>query len=208
MKIKIDDWFDIHHGYTLNLEPGYTALVGPNGAGKSTLIHQLEEYAKANHIEVFNYNNMVDGKHAAEAYAFRNEFEKVAVVSFSSEGEALAFNFAERVSKIGSMVRKAITENTQLFVLLDAIDSGASIDRIRELRSLFDLITNDAYGSQVYLVVAGNSYEMAKNAKCLDVRTGKYVSFKSYDEYADFICGYMESHKVIKKRIRRGSKSE
>ena len=83
-----------------------------------------------------------------------------------------------------------------LFILLDGLDSGASIDRARDLMHLFDLIESEAKTEdgkdthEIYILVAVNSYELARK-RCLDVRTREYLSFKSYEEYAEFICNYL-----------------
>jgi len=44
---------------------------------------------------------------------------------------------------------------------------------------------------EVYFIVSGNSFEMAKDADCVDVRMGKHRKFSSYKKYAGFICSYL-----------------
>lgn len=192
MKIKIKDIFGIHNGYMLDLQPGYTPLVGPNGAGKTTLLHQLRDYAKEHDILLFQYSNLVEGGEIARnSYIFHNDPASLAAATFSSEGEQIAFNFGQAVRKLGAAVRDAKAQGRSLFILLDALDSGASIDRARELRSLFNLICQDA-GDTAYIVCACNSYEMVRSVAGINVRTGKRVRFKDYEEYADFICTFLE----------------
>lgn len=83
--------------------------------------------------------------------------------------------------------------------VLDAIDSGASIDRARDIRNLFDLIyKNDiSKGVEVYIVMAVNHYELAKSpSDCVNVRNGKHMVFGSYERYAEFICSFLDEYKV------------
>lgn len=203
MELKISDWFDLHNGFTLTLKPGFTALVGPNGAGKTTLLHQIKEYAEQKGIDVWRYSNLVDGgNNARRAYLQRGDMKYLATSAVSSEGEQVAMHFSLKVGELGAAVRNAKQQGKPLFVLLDAIDSGASIDRARDLRNLFDLIyRNDiANGAEVYIVMAVNHYELVKApATCVNVRNGKTVAFHSYDEYADFICTFEEKYPRLAK---------
>lgn len=192
MRIKIDDDFGIHSGFFLNLKPGYTPLVGPNGAGKTTLLRQLREYANGHGIMVFDYSNLVHGGGSAmDKYLWSGNMELLAISATSSEGERIAMNFGQAVSRLGAAVREAKQQKKELFILLDALDSGSSIDRIREIRSLFDLVAKDA-GDTAYIICACNAYELVKDAEAVNVRTGKTVRFKDYGEYADFVCSFME----------------
>lgn len=192
MKLKINDVFGIHSGYMLDLKPGYTPLVGPNGAGKTTLLHQLRDYAKERGYLVFEYSNLADGGNVArQAYMFKGEAVLLAASTFSSEGEQIALNFGQAIRKLGAAVRDAKEQGKALFILLDALDSGASIDRTRELREFFDMVCRDA-GETAYIVCACNSYELARGVSGINVRTGKRVKFKDYEDYADFICSFLE----------------
>ena len=197
-RCKIPDWYGIHSGFNLLLRPGYTALVGPNGAGKTTLLLQLDEIAKERGYDVFHYSNTKDGgDRARQQYLDTGSLEYFATSICSSEGEQVALNFGKTVGKIGQLVKKSVENNTPLFILLDGLDSGASIDRTRELMSLFQLMEKDAgvipggVEHELYIVAAVNSYELAKYG-CVDVRTGNPVSFGSYEDYAKFICSYSQ----------------
>lgn len=197
-RCKIEDWHGIHSGYTLTLHPGYTALVGPNGAGKTTLLHQLQKIAKKRGYKTFFYSNLTDGGDKAMSEClFYGDVAFAATAMTSSEGERIAQCFGNKLGEIGRLVRNAIAEDVPLFILLDGLDSGASIDRLNDLMSVFSLIEKDA-GVQpggaehaVYIVAAVNNYALAKHA-CVDVRTGKSLSFGDYSEYERFICGYFQ----------------
>ena len=48
-------------------------------------------------------------------------------------------------------------------------------------------VIDDCKNTDVYIIVAANTYELARNEKCFDVVNGKYISFKDYEEYRKFI---------------------
>lgn len=202
MRFKINDEYNLHNGFFLNLKPGYTALVGPNGAGKTTLLRQINDYAISKNIPVIDYSNLTDGGYfARQKYLDTGFIDELCTAVCSSEGQELYFHFCQFVTQIGDSVRNAKVENTKLFILLDGLDSGLSIDIQRKLLDFFKLIEKDINltpdrkaDPEVYLIVAVNSYELA-TGNCIDVQTGKSISFKSYDEYAKFICEYNDTHK-------------
>ena len=137
---------------------------------------------------------MLDGgDNAKQKYDFNNETSLLIAAITSSEGEEIAVHFEQAVRKLGQACKKAKAEDKEIFVLLDSLDSGASIDRMRELLSLFKMVIGDM-GESVYIIAAVNSYEMTMApARCINVRTGKEVKFKSYEDYADFICTFEKS---------------
>lgn len=192
MRIRIDDWYNLHNGYELYLKPGVTFLVGPNGAGKTTLLTQLNEYATRHNIPVWKYSNYADGKYEDYRY-LETDTRLFAQTAFASEGEKVAMHFSGRVGEIGRLVTESRKTKQPAFALLDALDSGASIDRARDLFELFKMINEDIkQNAEVYVVVAINQYELAKSPlRCVDCRTGKTVKFSCYDEYAEYICGYL-----------------
>ena len=144
MKIRIEDWYDLHNGFELELKPGVTCLVGPNGAGKTTLLAQLNEYATGHNIPVWKYSNYADGKYEDYRY-LETDTRLFAQNAFASEGEKVAIHFSGRVGEIGRLVTESRKTKQPAFVLLDALDSGASIDRARDLFELFKMIDEDIW---------------------------------------------------------------
>lgn len=197
-RCKIKDVYGIHDGYNLILRPGYTSIVGPNGAGKTTLLNQLEEIARDRSYIVYRYSHLVSGGNAARQKWLENgDITLLAASATSSEGENISIAFGQAVKTIGAAVAKAVKEETPLMVLLDSLDSGASIDRLRSLTGLFNLILKDAgvLGHDrpergVYIVAAVNAYELAWHGVCVDPRTGKTMTFSDYNDYASYICSY------------------
>ena len=76
----------------------------------------------------------------------------------------------------------------ELWFLFDAIDSGLSIDNVIDIKeSLIPLVIETEKDKDIYFVISANAYEFARNENCFDVINGKYIKFKDYEEYRDFI---------------------
>ena len=135
MKFKvIPDYYGINEKIFeksyVNLKPGLTVLVGCNGAGKSTLLHQIESKCKQNGTLVITYDNCRDGGgYAVSKAGFFGDFDFLARQIQSSEGENISNNLARFANKIGTTIKKNPKAN-KITVLMDAIDSGMSVDNI------------------------------------------------------------------------------
>lgn len=189
-------------------EPGVTVLVGCNGIGKSTLLNNIKSCLKKDNIPYYFYNNLTDGGHNSfEEMAYKENYGAVANMLCSSEGENITNNLGIMMAKLRKFIvsgddgrlssafdrvfnhdEEKIT-TTERWILLDAIDSGYSIDNVVELKDVFDLILEDAneMGYEVYIVVSCNEYELASNMKCLDISEGTYIEFGGYDSFKNFI---------------------
>lgn len=184
--IKIDDWFNIWGGKTHSItlvNNRLNILVGANGTGKTTTLRQLKEKEK----EAITFENETDGGDA-EAHRRLNKGTTAEVASFmtASEGQRVLQSFGAIAKDIG----KKVSEGKDFYVLLDGVDSGMSVDNIRYLKSFFHKVISDCCSRNisVYFVVSSNSYELAKGEHCIDVKTGKTVTFKDYEDWAEFIC--------------------
>lgn len=200
----IRDYYDtgekIFPTSTIQLNPGLTVLIGCNGSGKTTLLRQLKEQCHKLGVPVFMYDNYNEGGHSATSYAgFTGNYERVAQDIMSSEGEKISNNINDLAAKIGAFVRKN-KDAEKIFILLDAIDSGYSVDNVVELKQdLFRFVIDDCTknGIELYIVVSANEYEMARGEECFDVTACKYIEIGSYDEYRAVI---IETRKKKNKR--------
>lgn len=186
----------------VELQPGFTALVGCNGSGKTTLLHQLKDDLEAKGIPYLTYDDLHDGRsNAMESRMLKGDFSFVANQMISSEGEKMSHNISEFARKIGYFVYNEIPNGTtQAFLMFDAIDSGMSIDNIVEVKQdMFSFIIADCTtkGIELYIICSANCYELARESRCLDVNTGKYMQFKDYEEYRSFV---LKSRKLKNKR--------
>ena len=200
----IRDYYDqgekIFPKSTIQLEPGLTILIGCNGSGKTTLLRQLKGQCHELGVPVFTYDNYNEGGHSATNYAgFTGNYERVAQDIMSSEGEKISNNINDLAAKVGAFVRKN-KDAEKIFILLDAIDSGYSVDNVVELKQdFFRFVINDCAknGIELYIVVSANEYELARGEACFDVSVCKYIEIGSYEEYRAVV---IESRKKKNKR--------
>lgn len=189
--MPFDDDMKLFNSSDITIEPGLTVLVGCNGSGKSTLLRFLYNSLSSDVIPVIMYNDTVEGRDAARSKSmFDGNYDTFAALANSSEGECVCINLNNKLYEIGQFVRKHINNGkSEIWILLDAVDSGVSIDNIIDLKDVCYQIILDCKDAptDVYIVVSANSYELCNLTDCLDVRTGKYITFKSYDDYRNFI---------------------
>lgn len=202
---------NITNAESIKLETGLTVLVGCNGAGKTTLLKNIESQLKRENVPYFSYDNLNDGgKDAKSLNFFSEEYEKLYIKMCSSEGENILLNLGEQIEKWKEFLVNAKTgnkfdslffseerqkaykkrkESNERWFLLDAIDSGFSIDNVIDLKTMFNLLLKDGkeLNKDVYIIVSANEFELAKDERCLDVINGEYMKFKDYNEYREYI---------------------
>ena len=183
----------------VDFDTGLTVLVGCNGSGKTTMMTLIKNHLEKTKVPYIAYDNLRDGgNNAIQRAAFYQDFEFVATAFGASEGEQININLGTLVKDIGRAVRKH--NGGQFWILLDAVDSGLSVDNIIDLKEfLTDCLIPDAEakGVEIYVIAVANEYEMCRDAECVDVRRCAHVRFKDYDDYRAFI---LESRKAKDKR--------
>lgn len=210
----------------IDLNTGLTVLVGCNGAGKTTLLRNISEECRKQNIPCLFYDNLNDGgKSSFAEMMYAEDYQEAAYLMSSSEGECIKANlgrkskifkefvekgivkdrfyrFSRALSRISGDKEEEIIESNDRVFLFDAVDSGLSVDSVVEIKSLFDLILDDYKdsGKDIYIVIAANEYELARNSECFDVNVGKYIRFKDYEKYRSFI---IRSRKKKDKRIEK-----
>lgn len=195
----------------IEIQQGLTVLVGCNGSGKTTLLHNIKSELKKEDIPVFYYDNEKDGgNNSISESIFYGNLSFTATALCSSEGENISLNLSKIASKLRKFVEtgdngdrfNALAKTLALkddneennvsnerWILLDAMDSGYSIDNVIEMKDFFDLVIKDAkeFGIELYIVISSNEYELVHESKCFDVMEGKYIQFASYENYKKFI---------------------
>lgn len=173
---------------SVELEPGITVLVGCNGSGKTTFLKIVKEFCEENKIPHLSYDNMRDGHSHARNSAFaRYDYSMGATLMFSSEGEQIVACLSRHAAAIGQYMKQH-PKTKQLVLLFDAVDSGFSIDNVLDLKEyLFNAIMRMNPETEIYILVSANAYEMASGERCLDVASGTYRVFKTYDSFKKFI---------------------
>lgn len=172
----------------IEINPGVTILTGCNGSGKTTLLRMIKETLQSSKIPVMHYSNEHEG--GATAISERllmDDINIVATLMQSSEGEQIYINLGNTASKIARFVQNC-KEKKELWILLDSVDSGLSIDNIIEIKEyLFKTILDDTKDKDVFIICSANSYELCKDNSCFDVYSGEYIEFKNYEDYRNYI---------------------
>lgn len=205
--------------YTFN--PGVTMLIGPNGSGKTTTLHQLNSIFNHMDFGVQKWNNIEQNNKVSPLYNcfhYENKYEErftkdswlngegsirdLAESFGNSEGQDILNFLNKKVPKIGSTVTKSKKANYKgIFILIDGLDSGLSLDIINYLRtSLLDFIISidNTEDFEVYIICSANSYEFCNNYDCVDVTTQQHIKFTNYEEYAK----YFETNYINNKELK------
>ena len=213
---------------SIEIKPGVTVLTGCNGIGKTTLLHQIKSFLKKENIPCLMFDNLKDGGQNSISYhASLDDFAFAATAMCSSEGENILMNIGnlaarlnkfvrtgdssknDRYDKLSKAIEKLVNKDSdkeekeipnERWILLDAIDSGFSVDNIVDLKEdLFKTILEYNFGNEIYIIVSANEYELCRGEQCFDVYNGKYTTFKDYEDYRDFI---LKSREWKEKRNR------
>lgn len=204
-----DEGFSTCRPKQITIKSGITVLVGCNGAGKTTLLHNIRDELKKDKIPVHLYDNLREGNSNSRSdAAFEGNWAFVATSMAASEGENINMNIENLASKLMEFrdtgrIRDKTTllveafsgklyelpQTKERWLLLDAIDSGFSIDNVIETKSFFRMLIKDFAdkGLDLYIIVSANEYELANGEECFDVMNGKYIRFSDYDDFRKFI---------------------
>lgn len=204
----IRDYYDEGYIYPRNfidIQPGFSVLVGCNGSGKTTLLTQIKDFCKKFKIPVVSFDNLQDGgANARGKMAFYEMYTELAQNMASSEGEQINQNLTMFANKIGRFITEEALPKKLGFILLDAADSGLSIDHVIEFKKdLIETILQDCESKEIeiYIIVSANEYEMASGEKCINVSELKYEVIKNYDKYRKII---IKSRQRKNKRYKWG----
>ena len=209
-----DEGFSTTRRREIELKKGLTVLVGCNGSGKTTLLRNIQEVCKEEKVPAVYYDSRDDEKSFKGEMSLNSRFDLLATSMCSSEGENINIMLGNLASKLGRFIhtgdsinksdriakafrlaaglddeKKEIKSNER-FILLDAVDSGFSIDNIVDLKQyLFKTMIEDAEKNNIdlYIIISANSYELANGESCFDVMEGQYITFKDYEAYKKFI---------------------
>lgn len=202
-----DDELKLYNRKQFTFQPGINSLVGCNGSGKTTLIDCfLMPYLDKHDISYYKYNDRHSGgSNYMEKLMFNGDMAGVAQMAMSSEGERIVC----ALDPIFGILRSQFNKNKgkAFFLLLDAIDSGMSVDEIIEIREIFlDFIIPDAkrtFDVDLYVVVAANNFEWCNDDRIhnIDITNAKELKFTDYSEYKDFILNNRK-HKNIQRGVK------
>lgn len=209
--------FELYQKKSVTFKPGLTVLVGCNGIGKTTLLRNIKSELSEKKIPVLKFDNLSDAHNLKfKGSSFGDlDVNYLATTMCSSEGEGIVNNMTNLASYIGKFIKTAeydldgmkriskslnkiigkeddedASVSNERWILLDAVDSGLSVDNIIDLKEyLFKPVIEHAKSldKEIYIIVSANEYEMAREEQCFDVYNCKYIKFKSYDDYRNII---------------------
>lgn len=173
---------------SFSIKEGLTVLIGCNGSGKSTMLRTIKnEIDKDKDIVCLFCDNKERSDNLVSESIWVNDISMAATSMFSSEGERKRLSAEKMASEIGNMVYRN-PDAKEYWVLIDTIDSGLSIDVIKELKEdLFYVFIDDIKNNKhkpVYIVVTANTFEMAKGEQCMIACKCEYVEEEmNYENY-------------------------
>jgi len=185
--------FKLYTRKNFTFYPGLNNLVGCNGSGKSTMVDLfVEPYLRSNKIPYIEWNDRQHGgAHLMDKMLnFDNDMEGLVSMALSSEGERISYGLLPVFKDIGRSFRQY--SGQAVAVLLDAIDSGMSVDEIIETRKcILDVVIPDAetLGVTPYFIIATNNYEWCDDERIhnINISNGQKLFIHSYEEYRDII---------------------
>ena len=182
-----DDPIRLYERKTLTIKEGLTVLVGCNGSGKSTLMRLIKDKLRnQKDVLCLGYDDRSDGQsNLMSKFGFYDDLNNLSRMLMSSEGERIHIGIEEFVAGLRSKIQRASPKS--VFILMDAVGSGLSIDGIDEIKEIVPIIAEDNPNREVYFIVSTNEYEFAEKADCIDVRTFQHLRFGTYEEYKEFI---------------------
>ena len=196
-----DDDMRLYLRKDVEFHPGLTTLIGCNGSGKTTLMLLIKDKLRQDKdVLVLSYDDRFEGgSNLMGALAFRDDMSGVASMFMSSEGERIIRGVGYFARGIRKRIQKANPK--EIWILLDAVGSGLSIDGIQDVKDFANAVIMDNRGVLVYFVVSTNEYEFTIGADNIDVTTFRHLKFKDYDEYRDYI---LKTAKKKEKRYKNG----
>lgn len=182
--IPFHGWYESHRKFTVTFTPGVTTLVGKNGSGKTSMTSEINAYLKKNNIPVYHYEQREMGRRSASSFMLGGSLEETGSYCMSSEGERIIVSMSYSLQRIKQFLIKN-KDAEMVFVLFDGIDSGLSINLIRDLQEVFGLLVRDF--PNIFIINTTNNYEFTKNSRCIVAKNGKDIAFNNYDEFVKFI---------------------
>ena len=183
---------ELYSGSSIDIKDGINVLIGPNGSGKSTMIILLKEYLRKRNIKYFSHDSDALSRTAKETALATGKIKLLNVLACSSEGQQVITNIGEA---LGKLKRYCEEQESNLWVFFDAADSGLSIDMIEQFMGVMRYLIRDYGHKGLKIVISANNYEMTKNVRCINIKTFREITFKSYEDFYNFIVEFNKKDK-------------
>lgn len=174
-------------------------IIGCNSSGKSTMINKIDEILFSNGYPYVFYDNIDNSfkwlhERIHESIHYKN----------LSEGEIIAKASGKYINVIADIIRGTIIRDKKfrkyrdldnIFLLLDSIDSGYSIDNIINLSGILNglICLTKENNKKLYIIAAANNFEFIKGNRSWDVQASKEIVFNDYDSYRQRIIETSET---------------
>lgn len=195
ISIPFRGWYEEHRKFSVTFTPGVTTLVGKNGSGKSSMVSEINEYLKKNKIPVYYYEQREMGRRSASSFILGGSVEETGNYYCSSEGERIIVSVGYNMQRIKQFLIKH-KDAEMVFVLFDGLDSGLSINLIRNLQDIFEIMLKDF--PNLFIINTTNNYEFTKNSRCIIAKNGRDIQFNKYDDFVKLIMKKDRIRKVKK----------
>lgn len=174
-------------------------IIGCNSAGKSTMVNIVDEILYTNGYPYVFYDNIDNSfkwlhERIHESIHYKN----------LSEGEVIAKASGKYINVIADIIRGTIIRDKKfrkyrdldnIFLLLDSIDSGYSIDNIINLSGILNglICLAKENNKKLYIIAAANNFEFIKGNRSWDVQASKEIVFNDYNSYRQRIIETSET---------------
>lgn len=175
--------------YALFTPNEINTLIGCNSSGKSTMLRKIEEILYTNGFPYILYDNIDNSfkwlhERIHESIHYRN----------LSEGEVIAKASSKYINVltdiiVGTIIRdkkfRKYRDLDNIFLLLDSIDTGYSIDNILNLTGILNglICLAKKNKKRLYIIAAANNFEFIQGNRSWDVQASKEIFFNKYEEY-------------------------
>lgn len=194
----------IMKGGPVELYPGVTVLIGCNGSGKTTFLTNVKNELKATGTPFFDYDIFSADRKLSYAASLKGGMRAAAYFNstYMSEGEKIKEHMSQLAGQMGYFVNTECKKEKEAWLLFDSLDSGWSIDNVRDFaRFLNDgVMENKPDQLDLYILIAANAYEftLPEHWSLFDVQLCEHHDhFDSYDRYATFIMSKRRRKEAI-----------
>jgi len=192
---------------------GITVLLSPNGVGKTTTLLNIQrELSDNQYIKTILYSHHDEScktSKGASKLDFSDRFTEDVINSFFvSEGQELEYSFVNWLTDnvfpiFWEIKEKGKTQYKELVLLIDELDSGLSIDKIKNAIEVFPILIDDAkkYGIKLKIILTANSYELASEFKenAIWILSKKKIDISTYNKFQKQYIDYYNKQKEEEK---------
>lgn len=127
-------------------------------------------------------------KDGTNSWLYKVDMDKI-FGTMSSNGESVVRRLNGALKAIKICIDKCLKEQVPLWIFIDDVDAGTSIDVICELKENLVYVNEhlNKHNLEHYIIVTSNSFEFARDLDCLYVRDMSPIKFTQYEEFKEFV---------------------